>query len=1145
MKTLLFIMCFVTLSYAQNDDFKLPEVIPPSPNTAALGKYGDIPIGLFTGSPQISIPLCELKTKNISIPVALRYSSNGVRVDEYSSNVGMGWDLSVGGVVTRQVNDDPDENPQRIMPDFPGQLVTTAMEDFLISQTEGNGEPNSSDSQPDIFSFNFAGYSGRFYLDNNSTSITARTPILFEPAPLKINLVTSFGKLSQITITDPNGINYVFATTEKSMSRSSCVTLPGYLAEYRITNAWHLTDINYPNGDYVEFSYTSKQVNFDNGFSQSVTAQTDLNNSGCSTPTWTPCLYGSNNITPYLTEINAYTASHVNLGRITFDYSHKTDMPAGMDKLDKVALFDAHGALLKEQVLEYHSFGGSSTGNFPPPVGKTYHSKRFFLDRVTEKDSIGSTKPAHIFQYHQPHTLPFRFSYAQDYWGYYNGKLNTNLIDTRTLEPFMGNQVIANTLGNFNPANRDASSSYGKRGILTRITYPTGGRSDLYYEGHSYATLELEFPPATVQTARAENENDHYVAHEFTTMSIDTDQEVPVHLALSPFGGPIPEGPGDPTPDPDPRYFDMEIIDLTDNNAHIPMNRKIGEAHFPVNNPFRVTMDNFLDDYVVDFEKDHIYKVKVWVRRHQTTGSASVTYTEAPTQVMKNKSVGGLRIAKVETHDDEGQTQTRNYHYGTLENLEISSGDLASGNFTGTVSEFTTITDGESGANVCRTITFSSNSAFPIYGTYHIGYKSVIETSGDDFSGGGTVNTFQTQRLGFEPSEGWGSYIQGSPQSNFFGYGRPWETSTFKKEAANTITLRKQTRIYKHDPHFDKHIQAYNVRLNTKLHNSIGTNLETRIGYYDITGYKKKRQWHYLEKTIDSIFDQNGLNPMVTTTDYYYDNPAHLQVTRTRTTTSNDVPMLSKTYYPDDVTSLTALGHNNLTSSEKNAIDQLKAPGSSHPNGRHRLAEVIQTEVYKDFDNDSIEDPGELLNVQRTIFNSNSNPLPKAIRTLKGAYNSSTNTLNERITFHSYYSNDNIKEVSKTNGMHLVYIWGYNQQYPVAKIENATYADIPALIYNSILTASNEDDDTCMDSGTCKEQDLRVELDKLRDASLAPHLSNALITTYTYDPAIGLTSVTDPKGHTTYYEYDTFRRLKRVKNQDGHILSENAYYYKN
>lgn len=51
--------------------------------------------------------------------------------------------------------------------------------------------------------------------------------------------------------------------------------------------------------------------------------------------------------------------------------------------------------------------------------------------------------------------------------------------------------------------------------------------------------------------------------------------------------------------------------------------------------------------------------------------------------------------------------------------------------------------------------------------------------------------------------------------------------------------------------------------------------------------------------------------------------------------------------------------------------------------------------------------------------------------------------------------------------------------------------------------------------------------------------------TYTYDPLIGVTSTTDARGSTQYFQYNGFNRLSIVKDQYGNILSKNNYSYKN
>lgn len=50
-----------------------------------------------------------------------------------------------------------------------------------------------------------------------------------------------------------------------------------------------------------------------------------------------------------------------------------------------------------------------------------------------------------------------------------------------------------------------------------------------------------------------------------------------------------------------------------------------------------------------------------------------------------------------------------------------------------------------------------------------------------------------------------------------------------------------------------------------------------------------------------------------------------------------------------------------------------------------------------------------------------------------------------------------------------------------------------------------------------------------------------MVTGYIYRPWPGLTSLTDPAGKETTYEYDTFGRLISIKNPDGNTITAYGY----
>ena len=193
---------------------------------------------------------------------------------------------------------------------------------------------------------------------------------------------------------------------------------------------------------------------------------------------------------------------------------------------------------------------------------------------------------------------------------------------------------------------------------------------------------------------------------------------------------------------------------------------------------------------------------------------------------------------------------------------------------------------------------------------------------------------------------------------------------------------------------------------------------------------------------------------------------------------------------------------------------------------QNRISEIEKIETYRG---------AELLSTSKinyvNTFAGNVSYLPETIQASKGS-----DALENKLRYVLYDEFSNPLQVQNENGMKISYIWGYNKTQPVAKLENIAYSSIPASLITGIQSAT--------DSPTSTEQDVLNALSDLYNSSDA-NLQKAMITTLTYIPLVGVSTITDPKGQLTRYEYDNFNRLMRVSDSEGNPLTETEYHYRN
>ncbi|AZB10152.1 hypothetical protein EG344_15675 [Chryseobacterium sp. G0162] len=154
---------------------------------------------------------------------------------------------------------------------------------------------------------------------------------------------------------------------------------------------------------------------------------------------------------------------------------------------------------------------------------------------------------------------------------------------------------------------------------------------------------------------------------------------------------------------------------------------------------------------------------------------------------------------------------------------------------------------------------------------------------------------------------------------------------------------------------------------------------------------------------------------------------------------------------------------------------------------------------------------------------------------------------NSEITYDKYDDKGNLLQYTLKDNIPVTIIWGYGQTQPIAKIEGITYAELATKLgfqntnsgYTTLPIVSSSDSDT---SANYEKQTFIPELDNFRKN---PALKDYQISTYSYDPLVGITSITPPSGVREYYIYDTANRLERIVDINNKIIKEYSYNYSN
>ncbi|HTK21032.1 MAG TPA: hypothetical protein VL442_16025 [Mucilaginibacter sp.] len=1077
------------------------KIIPASPTAAALGKYGDVPVSFYNGTPNISIPLYDISTVNHNLKIAMFYDATGTKVLQNASWVGLGWSLSAGGAITRIVRQQDDfiEHGYYRAAALPDP---TTQSDATVRTYLNDVYDGYIDAEPDIYSYNFCGLSGRFVLGKKADG----SPVfLDEKNNLKIEYNDTNGKW---VITTAGGYKYTFGTTEISQNYdkntlTETTNLTG-VQDFNIdlgtspTTAWYLDNIVAPTGEAVTFTYVK-------GKSLSLVSKSEnyfrLNNltlggSNCSPPVDGVSHYYSASrqaITDvYLKQITFATGSieFNTSARADVEYISSTDALLTPSKLDNIIIKDYNGVQLKKYVFSYTYF---HSGSLLDDV-----NARLKLDAITEYGSDNSAKSPYVFSYIHPNDLPDKNSKGIDHWGYYNGAANGTLLPADIVtfnQPMVG-------------ANRepDETELYPTYGVLNKIKYPTGGSTSFDYELNDFSNLHDGMQYKYVQKfAKAESSPLKPGAAAYVTFTISPDPvnptaQIPVTTSCN-----YEKVNNDATDIVSLGYANMRQILGPGNSTNVG---GCTSANYNETNPGQTFTNRLWDpgDYsleVLSNQSWSFFTSASWKQRELIASGQRIG--------------GGIRVKRITDEDAAGHSSVKRYVYA--DNTGKSTGVLltypkydvtyqtpmmymfwfSQGQNTNYICEYT--------ANYTQ---LSSSSLYPSGLSSHsgiVGYSKVTELSGENGENGKTEYYFHNQ-------EEYRDDFPGMPISANPFNGKP---DTVKYYTAQNTLLKEED--YQYAVNETSNLKGVKLFLNSTF--SGPANGWNGYNYY-IKFYDNNSYWAV--NTVKSETQYNSAGPNTTITNFTYANNTHRAPTLVTLNKSDGSQLITKYKRPGDYIS----GNSSFAAQMVDAhiispvIEQqtllLRSGSTQLLSGTFTSYQKYNNAFFKPDVVYQLETSAPLADLTESSFTSAGQPI------IHSNY--------KAVEYNDLYdlSSGNLLSRHLYNGPPETYFWGYNNQYPIAKIIGTDYN-----------TAKPYVDVAMFNNPSSTDSQIKAGLNALRSNVTT---EKTQVSTYTFAPLIGVTSSTDPRSWTTSYEYDSFQRLMNIKDKDGNIIKHYDYHYK-
>ena len=1013
MNKLTFILILLPISFLIGQNARIPQNVP-TPNATSLGKYGNTPVNYYTGKVNVTVPIYSLNENNIPLNLSLNYDTGGVRVNELPSWIGQNWNLDAGGVVVRTMKgkavdelffDSSWGNSHLAQKGYLYNYNTLNTSNWTdISFLKSLDSQSKHDYEPDVFTFNFLGHTGTFYLsqdgnwkvksDSNlkveiNTSDNVLTLERKTHCMSCYNNATPPKSIGKITITDENGNKYIFGNNTNAIEYAHN-NFFYYASSLTSATAWYLTSVldrlgnqvytfEYDRGDYQAYFYLNQMYSKKRKYKNDSFA-TFLGE--CVNPSLRSNNIGANLLVPsYLKKITTLGGITINFSRSTSNFKYYT-----ADDADNV---------LRDKMFEWSSNYDPSSNSYQNDFYLLIHDKDDKILPLTDEKGNG-----------------FGLEYLLN-------KVKLSQLDNITI-------------------NKDNTTKYVR---LIRNSNLNERLNLIRLENGNY--FNGSWKPESVYKFEYNNFN-----------------SLPYYLskAIDHWG----------------YYKGTNFGNSFFSNAEASKYSLHGETRNP--DPISLQIGSL---------KKITYPTGGYTQFEFEPHTYSSYVNDNLELSPENDIAGGLRIQKIINFD--GTTETsKTLKYTTDIESEVSSGILALKNRY--YVEWRTYTEDQS---VYLENNFSINNLTPLsnFSGSHISYPKVFEIEQGNGYKEYQYNSYKdypdtpyTQTLSYSHS------IFDEKNSNDFKRGGLKKLTFFNEQKTK---LREQINLYQSIGSYK--VRAFNYDFICPCCPGIFELVRTGNAYeIEYSDFKQ------VSSQDISYFNGKGVT---TTTNFNYKNYPNSTMFFGDSFLEKEESLLGNVtrsinyYYPFDFSGAT----------ESNLLNKHSFP-------------VIESITKTN---------NEITLKQKNIFNTIQINGKQNEMMLESQKAKSINNYESDVIIDQYDSRGNVIEYHKENGPPMTFIWNLTKTDPIAKIENATNAQVAIAMGVADINNLNESN-----------------LDAINTLRSNPGFANTMITTYTYIPLIGVSTITDPKGDKITYTYDFFGRLEYIKDKDLKIVQEYAYKYK-